>query len=206
MIRRALAAVVAVLVTVLSAVAGAAPAHAYDSLPSELQYRKYYNGTICVGSTLSPSYYPVAVAAQSWNNAVSGDMIALDFSTSCAADGYSAMHSMTVGVFNNPNYNGCLYFTNTASFPYGDGSPMEYWQHGVGVYINIGIPGCVSTAQRRAHQIAAGIGWALGFDLLTSSGYASRVMCTCSTDTLRYPSSVEGTLAWNLYFGRYGGK
>jgi hypothetical protein len=210
MLRRIIAAAVAVgaLLT-----ASAVPAHAALEPLADMNGAKYINGVICVGSTLDPAYYPVAATAQLWNNAVNADYyppgsspdLQLDFSTNCANDGYIASHRMTIGTFNNPNYNGCLYFTNLGRTPAGGDSQLDYWTQGPGVYINVGISGCVSTAQRRGHQVTAAIGYALGLQLLTSSGWASRVMCTCSLDTIRSPDNTSAYRAFQIYSGSFGG-
>lgn len=185
-----------------------AASSALEPLP-DMNRAKYINGVICVGSTLNPSYYPVAATAQLWNNAVNPrpetQTISLDFSTNCAADGYSPSHRMTIGTFSNPDYNGCLYFTNLGRTPAGGDSQLDYWTQGPGVYINTGIPGCVSTAFRRGHQVTAGIGYALGLQLLTSSGWASRVMCTCSLDTIRSPDNTSAYRVFQIYSGSFGG-
>jgi len=213
MIRRILAAVVAALVIVTGT--ASAEAHTTSSTVleplSDMNRARYVDERICVGSTLDPAYYPVAATAQLWNNAVNDDssvtppQLALDFSTNCAADGYIASHRMTIGTFSNPDYNGCLYFTNLGRTPAGGDSQLDYWTQGPGVYINAGISGCVSTAQRRGHQITAGIGYALGLQLLTSSGWASRVMCTCSLDTIRSPDNTSAYRVGQIYTGSFGG-
>jgi hypothetical protein len=192
------------------------PSHAVSTALeplSDMNGAKYINGVICVGSTLNASYYPVAATAQAWNNAVnppnqppgSTPPLQLDFSTNCAGDGYIASHRMTIGTFNNPSYNGCLYFTNLGRTPSGGEGQMDYWTQGPGVYINVGISGCVSTAQRRGHQVTAAIGYALGLQLLTSSGWASRVMCTCSLDTIRSPDNTSVYRVFQIYSGSFGG-
>lgn len=200
---RGFAAFAAVLMAVSSVVGFAAPyASAAEPFPADVNRVKYNGNGACVGSTLRSDLYPVGAIAQQWNTAVnyrSGLDMALTYKTTCSP--YE--QSMTVGVFNNPNYGACLAFTNTETFPSGE-SNMSYWQHNVGVYINVGIPGCVSTAQRRSHQIAAGIGYALGLDIMGSSAYASRVMCTCSTDTVRSPDSTSAYRVWQIYNGVYG--
>lgn len=212
--RRILAAVVTVMVTaVISTAPADARTVALEPL-ADMNGAKYINGVICVGSTLDPAYYPVGATAQLWNNAVNPDPetqppgstppIQLDFSTNCANDGYIASHRMTIGTFNNPNYNGCLYFTNLGRTPAGGDSQLDYWTQGPGVYINVGISGCVSTAQRRGHQVTAAIGYALGLQLLTSSGWASRVMCTCSLDTIRSPDNTSVYRVWQMYTGSFG--
>lgn len=187
------------------------PAHANAQIIEpgpDVSRNKFINGVICVGSTLDPAYYPVGAIAQQWNNATYpgyGDRdITLDFSTSCAGDGYSPSHRMTIGTFSNSSYNGCLYFTNTATVPADGDSYMNWWTQGPGIYINTGISGCVSTAFRRSHQVAAAIGWGLGLNVMTSSGYASRVMCTCSLDTLRAPTSYDANKANQIYSGSFG--
>lgn len=168
----------------------------------------FVNQVVCVGSTLDPAYYPVAAIAQQWNAATNPDygspVLSLDFSTNCAGDGYTPSHRMTIGIFSNSSYNGCLYFTNTATVPASGDSYMNWWTQGPGIYINIGISGCVSTAFRRSHQVAAAIGWGLGLNVMTSSGYASRVMCTCSLDTLRAPTSYDGNKTFQIFTGVFG--
>ena len=177
---------------------------------ADMNGARYINEYICVGSTLDPAYYPVAATAQLWNNAVNDDSavtppdLRLDFSTNCAADGYPAGRTMTIGTFSNPNYNGCLYFTNLGRAPVGGDSQLDYWTQGPGIYINTGISGCVSTAQRRGHQVTAAIGYALGLQLLTSSGWASRVMCTCSLDTIRSPDNTSAYRVWQIVGGSFG--
>jgi hypothetical protein len=211
MMRRIVVAAVAVLATL---VIGASTASAALAPLSDMNRAKYSNGVICVGSTLNAASYPVGATAQAWNNAVNPagprppgtpPTLQLDFSTNCAADGYSASQRMTIGTFSNPNYNGCLYFTNLGRTPAGGDSQLDYWTQGPGVYINDGIPGCVSTGQRRGHQVTAAIGYALGLQLLTSNGWASRVMCTCSLDTIRSPDSTSAYRVWQIYSGAFGG-
>jgi hypothetical protein len=199
---RGFAAIAAVLMAVSSVIGLAAPtAFAAESFPDDVNRVKYNGSAICVGSTLRSDLYPVGAIAQQWNVAVNGryPAIALTYKTTCSP--YE--QSMTVGVFNNPNYGACIAFTNTETFPSGE-SNISYWQHGLGIYLNVGIPGCVSTAQRRSHQIAAGIGYALGLRIMTTPGYASRIMCTCSTDTLRAPDSTSAYRVWQIYNGVYG--
>ena len=199
-VRRAAVVFMAVGILLTSTVITSSPALAYPDIPSDMNRNKYPSGSVCVGSTLNSTSYPVGAIAQQWNVAV--PPLALSFHATCTGVG----SKMTVGVFNNPSYNSCLAFTNTETFPVLDEtSQMNYWQYGVGVYINVGIPGCVSTAQRRGHQIAAGIGYALGLKILTTSGYANRVMCTCSLDTLRAPDSTSASRVWEIYIGKYGG-
>lgn len=190
------------------------PAHAALEPLADMNRAKYTNGVICVGSTLDPAYYPVGATAQLWNNAVNPDgtyppgsypPLQLDFSTNCAADGYAPSQRMTIGTFSNSSYNGCLYFTNLGRIPAGGDSQLDHWTQGPGVYINTGISGCVSTAFRRGHQVTAGIGYALGLQLLTSSGWASRVMCTCSLDTIRSPDNTSAYRVWQIYAGSFGG-
>jgi hypothetical protein len=175
----------------------------------DVSTNKFINGAICVGSTLNPAYYPVGAIAQQWNDATYPGYgtrdITLDFSTNCAGDGYTPSHRTTIGTFSNASYNGCLYFTNTATIPSQAGdSYMNWWTQGPGIYINTGISGCVSTAFRRSHQVAAAIGYALGLNIMTSSGYASRVQCTCSLDTLRAPTFYDAAKANQIYGGSFG--
>ena len=187
----------------------ALPAAAIIEPGPDVSRNKFINGVICVGSALDPAYYPVGAIAQQWNDATYpgyGDRdITLDFSTNCAGDGYTPSHRMTIGTFSNSSYNGCLYFTNTATVPSNAGdSYMNWWTRGPGIYINVGISGCVSTAFRRSHQVAAAIGWGLGLNVMTSSGYASRVTCICSLDTLRAPSYYDAAKANQIYSGSFG--
>ena len=192
--------------------ASALPASAIIEPGPDVSRNKFVNDIICVGSTLDPAYYPVAAIAQMYNETVNpsyippGDSpyISLDFSTNCAADGYIAAHRMVIGTFSNPDYNGCLYAVNQQTVPEDGDSYMNVWTNGPGVYINRGIPGCVSTAQRRSHQVSAAIGNALGLNVLYSSGWASRVMCTCSLDTIRYPSSYDSNKLAQVYGGSFG--
>lgn len=206
-IRRIVTGFMALVMLFTATVLTSSTALAYDPIQLDMNGRKYFGASICVGSTLNSAYYPVAAIAQQWNNVanrIGETVLRLDYSTNCAADGYTARQTMTVGVFSNANYGSCIATTNTASFPYGD-SNMQYWQHGPGVYINVGIPSCVSTAQRRAHQVAAGIGYPLGLSFQTTSSWSNRVMCTCSTDTLRSPSYAEGDRVREIYDNVYGG-
>jgi hypothetical protein len=188
------------------------PAHATAQVIEpgpDVSRNKFINGAICIGSALDPAYYPVGAVAQQWNVATDPGYgipdIALDFSTNCAADGYTPSHRAAIATFSNPDYNGCLYFSNVTTTPSTDGdSYMNWWTGGPTVWINRGISGCVSTAFRRSHQIAAAIGWVLGLNVMTSSGYASRVMCTCSLDTLRAPSFYDASKANQIYSGSFG--
>lgn len=201
-----------VIIAVLAALgvfAGPAlPADAIIEPGPDVSRNKFINSVICVGSTLNPASYPVGAIAQQWNDAVNPgpdtQYIALDFSTNCAGDGYTPSHRMTIGTFSNASYNGCLYFTNLGTVPADGDSYMNWWTQGPGIYINTGISGCISTAFRRSHQVAAAIGYGLGLNVMTSSGYASRVMCTCSLDTLRAPSFYDGGKAAQIYGGSFG--
>lgn len=201
-----------IIIAVLAALgvfAGAAlPAAAAMEPGPDVSRNKFVNEVICVGSTLNAASYPVAAIAQQWNTAVNSPYvdpyIALDFSTNCAGDGYNPSHRMTIGTFSNADYNGCLYFTNLGTTPAGGDSYMDYWTQGPGIYINTGISGCVSTAFRRSHQVAAAIGYGLGLNVMTSSGYASRVMCTCSLDTLRAPAYYDAYRVSQIYGGSFG--
>jgi hypothetical protein len=189
--------------------ASALPANAAIIEPTpDITTNKFINSVICVGSTLDQAYYPTAAIAQQWNVAVNPDygdpVIQLDASTNCAGDGYTPSHRMTIGTFSNPDYNGCLYFTNQGTVPADGDSYMNWWTQGPGIYINVGISGCVSTAQRRSHQVAAAIGSGLGLRVMTSSGYASRVMCTCSLDTLRAPTYYDANKGFQIYSGSFG--
>ena len=200
---RGFAAFAAFLMAV-SSVAGfaASPVSAAESFPDDVNRVKYNGSAVCVGSTLRSDLYPVGAIAQQWNLGVnyrSGNDIALTYKTTCSP--YE--QSMSVGVFNNPNYGACLAFTNLDTFPSGE-SNMSYWQHNVGIYLNVGIPGCISTAQRRSHQIAAGIGYALGLQIMRTSAYSDRVMCTCTTDTIRSPDPTSTYRVWQIYNGVYG--
>lgn len=202
---RGFAAIAAILMAVSSVIGVAVPfASAAQSFPDDVNRVKYNGSAVCVGSTLRSDLYPVGAIAQQWNVAVNSNYptdpaIALTYKTTCSP--YA--QAMTVGVFNNPNYGACIAFTNTETFPSGE-SNISYWQHNLGIYLNVGIPGCVSTAQRRSHQIAAGIGYALGLKVVTTSAYANRVMCTCSTDTLRAPDPYSAYRVWEIYNGVYG--
>jgi hypothetical protein len=203
-----LIALMAMCTLLTSAVAASETALAeWAPIEADMNGRKYVGSNICVGSTLPAASYPVAAIAQQWNvvaNRTDGTVLRLDYSTNCAADGYIPRQTMTIGVFNNPSHGSCFAITNDAIFPYGD-SNMVYWQSGPGVYINVGIPGCVSTAQRRAHQVAAAIGYPLGMSFQTTSNWAQRVMCSCSINTLRSPSYAEGERVMKIYQNKYGG-
>lgn len=186
------------------------PAHAIIEPGPDVSRSAFVNGVICVGSTLNPAYYPVGAIAQQWNVAVNptrdpnDNIINLDFSTDCAADGYTPSHRMVIGTFNNPNFNGCIVTTNNQSVPADGDSYMNWWTNGPAAYINVGIPGCVSTAFRRSHQVAAAIGTRLGLNIMTSSGWASRVQCTCSIDTLRAPSFYDASKVAQIYQHSFG--
>lgn len=132
---------------------------------------KFWTPNICIdGSAINGQYYQVAYLAQQWN--LRTTTLALDYSTDCAADGYGPSARMVVGSFNNPD-GGCIAITN------GQGTYLNGWYrftNGPGIYINVGVPGCVSSQARRDHAVSAAIGAILGLKYLNSSSYNSRVM------------------------------
>jgi hypothetical protein len=176
------------------------------ALPPDVSGDRFYTGHVCVGSTLNQTTYPVGAMAQAWNVAVSdaGNLLALDYSTNCAADGYTPSRRMVIGTYNNPADLSCFELTNGNRVAVGN---AFLWTDGPGMYINIGRPNCVSTPTRRKHVVSAAIGRLLGLRHLTSDGWNSRVMnnTAWSFDNVPTADQTSADRVWEIYAGEYDG-
>lgn len=195
----------AALVVALGILVGvAAPASA--ALPPDVSGDKFWTGHVCVGSTLNQTTYPVGAMAQAWNLAISdaGNLVALDFETDCAAAGYTPSRRMVIGTYNNPSIESCFYLTNGNRVAV---NGMFLWEDGPGIYINVGRPNCIDSANRRKHVVSAAIGRLLGLTHLTSAGWNSRVMnnTAWSFDNVPTPDATSADRVWEIYAGEYGG-
>lgn len=198
----------AMLVAVAAMLAiGVAPASAYIYDPA-ISGWKFWSASpslspsgVCVdGSAINGPYYQVAVKAQQWNVVIGNDVVALNYRTDCVAAGYPPSRRMVVGTYNNPADNACRLAINTAAAEY---NGFNRWTAGPGIYINTAWPTCISTQERRDHQVAAGIGELLGLSTHNSSGWNSRVMneTTYSRENITSPTVVEGQKLREVYLG-----
>jgi len=179
----------------------AAPANAYiyDVM---LNGKKFWTGKVCVGSTLNQTTYPTGAMAQGWNNVIGTDVVALDASTNCDADGYTPSTQMVIGTFSNPNI-GCLYFTNQQYNIFYNG--FYRWTNKPGIYLNTGSSrgNCTDTLAHRKHWISEGIGYVLGLDNFGSAGWNSHVMneTIFSVDNVPMATAGEGQKVREIYLG-----
>lgn len=219
--KRILAALVAVAALLTGAVSATAPATASQTtttsvqnytdecnyipaLPNDVSGCKFYTGkTLCVdGSGINGAYYRVAVIAQAWNNAVgSPNTLALDYSDDCAADGYPPSRRMVIdGYYGDPNDGICTIYTNTGRTV--GTSSFDWWTQGPGAYIDFNST-CVQGQAARDKAVSMAIGRHLGLALLSSSGFASRVMYTGSY-AVTMPDANSGATLYKIYSGQLG--
>lgn len=182
----------------------AVPTAASAALPPDVSGDKFWTGHVCVGSTLNQTTYPVGAMAQAWNVAVSdaGNLFALDYSTDCAADGYTPSRRMVIGTYSNPSDTSCFQLTNGNRVASGN---AFLWTDGPGMYINTGRPNCVDGIERRKHVVSAAIGRLIGLRHLTSDGWNSRVMnnTAWSFDNVPTADVSSANQVWAIYFGEY---
>lgn len=158
---------------------------------------------VCVdGSGINGDYYRVAYIAQRWNTAVDLSVFALNYEDDCVAANYPPSRRFVVGTFNNPAEPNCLKLTNLGGTVY---NGMYRWSDGPGVYINIAHSGCVGSQTYRDHEVSTAIGYIMGLSTLASSGWASRVMCSCSRGTVAFPDAASAQKLREVYSGYYGG-
>ena len=198
----------------VTAPAQAAPAAVQTAstlpLPPDANGEMFWNYQICVepGSGIPDSIsqqtnYRLAYIAQQWNIRAQG-ALALDYSTDCAADGYPPSRRMVVGLFSNSSISACNYLKNGQTDYY---EGMYRWTNGPGVYINTAFSQCVGSQTHRDHIVSASIGYLLGLQNLSSSGYNSRVMnnTAWSWDNVPLPDTNSGATLVNIYSCLYGG-
>jgi hypothetical protein len=159
---------------------------------------------VCIADGIGqPTAWPVATAAQSWNNATS--FIAINVKANCVTAGYGAGRRATVDTYSALDGR-CYkitrgdYTTNgTLGFYVYTENPIMWVQ--VNTAYN-----CNSTGFRRTHWLAVAIGEVLGLGSLPStSAYASRLMSPQTQDTLAGPSSSDAGSLNGLYGGNYVG-
>lgn len=209
--RKILVSVLGVLAILVGVVAVTQPAQAASTetasaqvvIPPDVQnpLKKFWTPNVCIdGSAINGAYYRVGYLAQQWN--LRAPLMGLDYSDDCAADGYSPSERMVVGTFNNPADNHCWLLTNQQT-AYLNGAYR--WTNGPGIYINIGIPSCVSSQTRRDHAVSFAIGFVLGLNQLNSTGYNSRVMnqTAFSWDNVPLPDQNSGNTLGAIYAYAY---
>lgn len=151
---------------------------------------------------------PIGEVAQSWNNASVdglGQALQLTFASNCVTLGYSAGQRFTVDTYYSATDGSCVRITRTQYVVRGT---WGNWTNNPLYELNTN-PAyhCTDTLFHKRHFVATAIGNFVDFKVQTSSGWAGRVMCVCSYNTLQYPSAGEGTeLAnqiRNYYFGPF---
>lgn len=145
-------------------------------IPADANGYKFWSPSICVdGSAINGSYYQVAYLAQQWNLRVNNaNLLALDYSNDCAADGYPPSRRMVINIYHGGETNSnCSAKVNQE---YTTVNGYKRWTNGPGIYINQDNPGCIGNQGRRDKMVSASIGYLLGLSYLNSSGYNSRVM------------------------------
>jgi len=159
---------------------------------------------VCIADGIGqPTAWPVATAAQSWNNAT--QYIAINVKNNCVTAGYGAGRRATIDTYSALDSR-CFrvirgdYTTNgTLGFYVYTDNPIMYVQ--VNTAYN-----CNSTGFRRTHWLAVAIGEVLGLATLPStSAYASRLMSPQTQDTLAGPSTSDAGSLNGLYAGNYVG-
>jgi hypothetical protein len=180
-------------------VVATSPASAYIDDPY-INGRKFWTTSICIGTTLLPSYYRVGYVAQSINN--NTIMPSLQVSTNCQAAGYGPSARMVVGTFQNASYPYCTLFTNQQHDVY---NGYWRWTNGPGLYLNTGLPGCVSTQVQRDHWISQMIAWHLGLNTLDAGASQDRVMDigAYSRDHVPLPIGAEYSKIDAVYLGLF---
>lgn len=181
------------------AVLAPAPASAYIDDPM-INGRKFATTAVCVGSTLDQSVYRVGYIAQTVN--VATEEMALDYSTNCAADGYTPSKRMVIGTFSGPGLTSCLVFQNMENSWF---NGFYRWTNGPGFYINTALSNCVSTQTRRDHWVSQGMIWILGLNTLNSAGWNSHVMniTAWSRDNVGTLHYSEGIKLDEVYRGTF---
>jgi hypothetical protein len=204
---KAAIALLAIFCTMLvAAPAQARVAEADFPLPASMTGYKFGYTHICVNN--GDNNLPISSATSWWNTAVDnspldqGLSLQIQYSNNCTNLGYPANKQFTVDSYASAD-NACGKMTGGSTTT---NNGYRVWTGGLKVWVNLYAPyGCASTTVRRNHATSQAIGWALGFGILTSSGWASRVMCSCSVNDMSGPSVKEGDEAAGLYRGFYQG-
>lgn len=174
-----------------------------SNLPTEVNGCKFWTGTtICVdGSGINGAYYDVDGIAQKWNIAVgTPTAFALDYSNDCVADLYTPSLRMVIDGYHGGTSGACMLITNAARVTYQN---FQRWTNGPGAYINLDRSDCVGSQFRRNHSVSAAIGYLIGLEVLSSSGWSGRVMYNDS-DAQQYPTNGDATTVREIYLGYWG--
>lgn len=176
-------------------------------LPASLSSYKFGYTRICV--TNGDNSLPINAAAGAWNTAIAnstydsgGLSLRIQYSNNCANLGYPANKRFTVDTYSAADgYCGKITGGTTTT-----NNGYRVWTNNPVFLVNT-YSGyyCVDSTVRRNHQTSVAIGTAIGFQNLTSSGWASRVMCSCSSNTIGFATTNEGHEAAALYRGFYIG-
>lgn len=176
-------------------------------LPSSMSgYRPQIPKT-CVAN--GDNSLPIGEMAQSWNNVsvdAYGQSLLLTFASNCVTLGYSAGQRFTIDTYYSATDGLCVH-----------GSREDYvlrggfaeWTNNPLYQLNTNPAyGCTDTLFHRRHFTAIAVGRFIGFKgNLNSAGWAGRVMCACSKNTIQYPTAGEGaelaTLMRNGYIGPF---
>lgn len=148
--------------------------------------------------------WPLATAAQYWNNAT--QYVAINVKANCVTAGYGPGRRATADTYSALDSNcvrvvpGDTTTNGTLGFHVYTENPIMYVQ--VNTNYN-----CNSTGFRRTHWLAVGIGMILGLRTLPStSTWANRLMSEQTQDTLAGPSTGDAASITNLYAGNYVGE
>jgi hypothetical protein len=205
--RKFVSAVVAFVAMVAGLLAVATPAQAVEQ-PADINGYKFWTPSVCVepGSGIpddisQQTYYRLAYIAQQWNLRSNG-VLKLDYSTDCAADGYTPSRRMVIGTYSGATDGGCLAATNQQT----EGlNGFARWTNSPGMYINRNYQNCVYNQTYRDHMVSESIGYLLGLKVLNSTGYNSRVMnnTAWSLSNVPLPDVYSGQRVAEIYSGMY---
>lgn len=199
--RKIFVAVMAAVASLAAVIATATPANAYIDDPMISGYKFYTGQGLCVEApNVNGSYYRVAYIAQTYNNLIGTDVVAMNYRDNCATAGYPPSRSMGIGLFTNPDYPYCFYHTNQQTATY---NGFQRWTNRPWTYINTAFSNCVSGQNRRDHSVSWAIGRHLGLVGLGSAGWNSHVMnqTQWSIDNVPLPIAQEGQKLREVYLG-----